>query len=180
MGTSKAALAIRGEPILQFILRRIDWPGPTLLVTAPGRENPPGAERFDREVHDPVADQGPLRGVLTALKSMETASAIVIAVDMPAVMRSDLEWLVDNFAARPQAAALMTRRDGQIEPLPCVMRESAIALVEEHLGTGRRSLNGLTSDSRVLTIDASARPGRAWLNVNTPDDWNRFLADLPD
>src|SRR5438552_17571218 len=68
MGKPKALLEINGRPILAYLLEQFAWPGPTLLVTAPGREKPPGHELFSREVVDPVAGEGPLRGILTALE----------------------------------------------------------------------------------------------------------------
>ena len=46
MGLPKAELAIQDKPLLTFLLDRLKWPGPTLLVTAPGREHPPGFEQI--------------------------------------------------------------------------------------------------------------------------------------
>src|SRR4051794_29668278 len=83
MGRAKGELRIAGEPILEYLLDRFDWPGPTMLVTAPGREHPTGWARFTREVTDPVSDQGPLRGILTALENATTEVVIVTPVDMP-------------------------------------------------------------------------------------------------
>jgi hypothetical protein len=54
-GCPKAEIRIEGRPILEHLLDAIRWPGPTMLVTAPGREHPPANERFDREVVDAVA-----------------------------------------------------------------------------------------------------------------------------
>src|SRR6195952_3674281 len=85
MGEPKAALRVGGKPILQYLIERFAWPGPTLLVTAPGRERPPGWERFDREVPDPVAGAGPLRGVMTALEAIKTPFVAVVTVDMPGI-----------------------------------------------------------------------------------------------
>jgi molybdopterin-guanine dinucleotide biosynthesis protein A len=180
MRQPKATLEVRGEPLLEFLLRQLDWPGPTLLVTAPGREHPPGADGFDREVSDAIAGQGPLRGMLTALQKIETNSVIAIGVDMPAIQRRDLEWFVGEFKARPEALGIMGRSAGTIEPLPCLLTSTAAELLEHHFATGRRSLRGLIDDARVLAIDADTLPSRVWLNVNTPEDWKRFLADLPD
>ena len=45
-----------------------------MLVTAPGFERPPGFERFGREVVDPIAGIGPLRGVLTAIEHRKPRS----------------------------------------------------------------------------------------------------------
>src|SRR5690348_14005110 len=85
MGGPKSALVVRGKPILGYLLDQLRWPGPTMLVTAPGCEQPLGANRFDREVRDPVAGLGPLRGVLTALQNASTDIVVVSTVDAPNV-----------------------------------------------------------------------------------------------
>ncbi|MDB5911273.1 MAG: hypothetical protein JWP34_5390, partial [Massilia sp.] len=66
MGKAKGLLRVGpepGQPILGYLLNRLAWRGPTMLVTAPGRDHPPGWEQFDRELIDPEAGGGPLRGV---------------------------------------------------------------------------------------------------------------------
>src|SRR4051794_29684613 len=72
MGGPKSNLTLHGRPILDYLLDRFSWPGPTLLITSPGREHPPGHTRFSAEAVDPVPDQGPLRGILTALQHATT------------------------------------------------------------------------------------------------------------
>jgi molybdopterin-guanine dinucleotide biosynthesis protein A len=62
MGKAKALLRIGNQPILTYLLERFAWRGPTMLVSSPGREHPPGAEEFDVEVVDPVEGMGPVRG----------------------------------------------------------------------------------------------------------------------
>src|SRR3954453_11465685 len=120
MGRPKAELLIHGKQILQHLLEQMAWDGPTLLVTAPGREHPPGWERFDREVVDPVAGLGPLRGVLTALEQAATAIIVLTTVDMPAIPISQLDLTIDHLRSHGDSLGVMTRRivegEQQIEP----------------------------------------------------------------
>src|SRR5262249_18304154 len=109
MGRGKGGLMIGEMPILQFLVDRLAWPGETLLVTAAGRERPPGSERFEREVTDAVAGEGPLRGVLTALDHIETEAAIVVTVDMPNVTREQLRWLQTQLTA--ESLGVMLQRN---------------------------------------------------------------------
>jgi molybdopterin-guanine dinucleotide biosynthesis protein A len=178
MGTPKSLLSVGETPILAFLMRRLAWRGPTLLVTSPGREKPPGAEQFEREACDAVADEGPLRGVYTALTHATTPLLVVVGVDMPAVTSDELAWFVKELVARPAAAGVMASRGGQIEPLPCALRPAmALGLVSDHLAAGRRSLHGLAKDGGEIKLaDAGALPERVWTNVNTPEEWERFLA----
>src|SRR5437879_5099730 len=98
MGRPKGLLKFGGRPILEFLLERWNWPGPTLLVTGPGKQHPPGFERFTREVIDAVGGQGPLRGVLTALEATTTDVVIVTTCDMPLVGIEQLRWFAAEIA----------------------------------------------------------------------------------
>ena len=111
MGLPKGTLRVHGRPILEYLLERLNWPGPKWLITAPGREHPPGCERFDREISDPVAGLGPLRGILTGLEELTRDWLLVATVDMPGIRREHLEWLVEQSRLRT-AAGFMCRRSG--------------------------------------------------------------------
>ncbi|MCA1481327.1 molybdenum cofactor guanylyltransferase, partial [Bradyrhizobium sp. NBAIM08] len=120
MGKPKGDLRVNGVPLAEHVWRRASWPGPTLLVTAPGREHPPGAGVFGREVTDPESRGGPLRGILTALENATTPLLLTAALDMPRMAKPQYDWLVEQLRVAPDAAGLLCRRGGEIEPLPCV------------------------------------------------------------
>ena len=175
MGSAKGELRLGGRPIVSVLLGRLNWPGPTLLVTAPGREHPTGWESFDREVADPSPGQGPVRGVLTALENAPSGIVVVAAVDMPLVSREQLEWVVGELRARPEAVGVMpVQRRGeltQVQPLPSAFRVEAAPLVRHLLAQNRRSLQGLLNDLSVVAVNAPAEWGEAvWTNLNTPAD----------
>src|SRR5271163_3705700 len=110
MGGPKGSLSLDSRPILERLLDRLAWPGPTLLVTAPGRNHPPGWRRFTNEATDPVAGEGPLRGILTALENASTNEVVVLPVDMPNITRAPLAWLAARLQENPAAAAVMAER----------------------------------------------------------------------
>ena len=183
MGVPKARLAVRGEPMLAYLLDRWRWPGPTVLVTAPGLERPPGAEAFAREVSDPVADEGPLRGVLTALEHAETPTLLVVTCDMPCVTGAQLRWLLDALRARPGVKGAMCRHASdagtQVEPFPCALSRDALPRVRDEYLRGGRSPMALSRLEGFVTPDAPTDwPAATWTNLNRPTDLARFLADL--
>jgi molybdopterin-guanine dinucleotide biosynthesis protein A len=185
MGRPKAWLELAGEPILRVILRQFAWRGPTLLVTAPGRERPPGAAGFDREVTDPVANVGPLRGVLTALEHCRTSFLVVVTVDMPAVRSEHLLWVAAALNARDGlAGVLLTQRgaDGpQVEPFPCAFRPAARDRVAAHLSEGRRAVHSLLSLARFAAVPApDGWDPRTWQNLNSPADLQSYLDSMRD
>ncbi|MEA2711239.1 MAG: molybdenum cofactor guanylyltransferase [Phycisphaerales bacterium] len=177
MGTPKGELRIGDEPILAYLLRTMDWRGSTMLVTAPGREHPPGWERFDREVVDPVGGQGPLRGVLTALENATTLIVAVTTVDMPNVRAADLQWLIARLADAPDAMGLMLRRGAEIEPFPGAYWTAAAGAIRAQLDTNRLSVRALADQTGFATLPAPRDwdEQEVWTNLNRPEDLAAFL-----
>ena len=179
MGKPKSLLTIADRPILPYLLDRFAWPGPTLLVTAPGNEHPPGHERFAREVTDPVPGEGPLRGLLTALEACDTPMLALTTVDMPLVSATHLHFLINSLDTISNCFGLMLRREvegkSQIEPFPSVYRAQAYNAVAENKTAGTRALHALIQQPGFSVSDAPRDwPPDTWLNLNHPQD----LADF--
>ncbi len=176
MGAPKGELRIAGEPILAYLLRRIAWDGRTMLVTAPGRERPAGHEGFDREVVDPVAGLGPLRGVLTALEHATTMTVAVTTVDMPAIGGEHLRWLVGQLDEGHEALGVMIRRGDQVEPFPSVFRVSAKEIIARELREDRRAVHALCRHPQFVVSGAPREwDQRVWTNLNRPEDVDAFV-----
>jgi molybdopterin-guanine dinucleotide biosynthesis protein A len=182
MGRSKALLTLGGRPILEALLDNYAWTGPTLLVTAPGRERPPGAEHFDREVVDSIADGGPMLGICTAMEHLRTELLVVATVDMPGVGRGQLEWLMRNL--EPGELGTMGSRiiegNVQIEPFPSIFRATAAEPLRAHFDSGRRSVHSILGDSRFVAKATPADwPATVWANLNYPADVEAFDKSPP-
>ena len=175
MGTNKAELEIGGRPILEFLLGKMNWAGPTMLVTSPGRERPRGSAKFDRELVDPVARIGPLRGVLTALENSATPLLLIVTVDMPGVGREQLDWLTNQPVNMGIVCCRLVDGAKQIEPFPLLLHTSARPTVIDQLNHQRRSVQSL---SKLPGFDVVEAPGdwdpAVWTNLNTPADWETF------
>jgi molybdopterin-guanine dinucleotide biosynthesis protein A len=180
MGMPKSHLTIAGRPILQWLAESLQWRGPSLLVTSPQYKNPPGADAFSREVTDPVAE-GPLRGVLTALEICQTSYLAIIPVDMLGLKAEHLEWLVRSLVDRAELLGLMPRRfvagQLQIEPLPLVCRRGARSAVAELWNSGNRAMRSLAEITEFGVIEVpSDWSEEIWTNLNTPEEYARFVA----
>jgi molybdopterin-guanine dinucleotide biosynthesis protein A len=181
MGMPKGQLCIGNQPILEYLLDRLNWPGPTMLVTAPGREHPPGATRFDREASDPVEGLGPLRGVLTALENATTSRLFVLTVDMPGIGRTQLEHFLRS-ADEAELGAMYERKapDSVIEPFPLLVRCEAQSVVRRRINAGQLSVARLRDEPGFTTVQASGEwDDRVWTNLNRPADLERFRPLAP-
>ena len=174
MGVPKASLRLRNRPILEYLLDRFGWPGPVWLITAPGREHPPGCALFDRELIDPVAGLGPLRGILTALDHADAGEVVIATVDMPEVTTASLQWFRDALHDRTEALAIVCRRqegaEERVEPFPIALRPAAAPIIRRRLETGRRSVRGLIEEPGFMALPCPDWPARMWLNLNEPAD----------
>jgi molybdopterin-guanine dinucleotide biosynthesis protein A len=173
MGSPKARLHIDGKSILRRLLDGLQWPGPTMVVSAPATANLLDAKLFDMHCTDPVDGLGPLRGVLTALENSTTPTVAAIAVDMPAINKEMLTCLVQSLQARPDCNGLMfcvPRREGQeIEPFPSVFRADAAKSIIDRFGSGNLSLHGLCDSASFLAVAAPADwSEELWTNLNDP------------
>jgi molybdopterin-guanine dinucleotide biosynthesis protein A len=183
MGFPKQNLKIADRPILEYLLDQWKWGGPTLVVTTPGREHPPGADRFTAEAVDSATNQGPLRGVLTALENATTAFVVVATVDMPGVAASNLKWLGDRLLARPDLHGLMLQREidgrNQIEPFPFACRRGAAPVIAAQMAEGQRSVHSLAKISRFAVESAPLDWSPAtWTNLNFPEEFHAFMQSL--
>jgi len=175
MGQPKGMLKVGDKPILEYLLTRFAWLGPTLLVTSPGREDPPAADAFDLEVADPVEGMGPMRGLLTTLENTSTPLVLVTSVDMPLVGGEQLVWLMKKIEEHPEAAVIMIEHNGRIEPFPAVFRQEAKQAIETELKTGKGSLQALAKSPGFIVLPAPPQwSDDIWTNLNEPADLAAF------
>lgn len=185
MGLPKSWIQFERKPVLEWLLERMQWTGPTMLVTAPAVAHPPGSELFHCEVVDPVDGLGPLRGVLTALEHLSTPMMTAITVDMPGVDSVALAWLSQVLAHRPNYNGVMccvkAGATSHIEPFPSAFRREAARSIQQRLESGRRSVWDLHTDGGFLVLEApSAWPADTWANLNTPSELDAFEIALSD
>ncbi len=181
MGTPKAWLELDQQPILQWLLARLKWAGPTMLVSAPSVIHPPGCGLFDREVTDPVDGSGPLQGIMTALTNLATPTAVAITVDMPGVTPSFLTWLARSLEAKPGCHGIMCsiveHDERHIQPFPSIFRLAARGDIAKRLERGQLSVQRLCMEPGFAVIEPPADlPPEVWINLNSPVDLAEFNA----
>lgn len=174
MGGPKHALRINGTPILRFILERLCWQGPTMLVVQANGGRVDGQERVNQVVADSVGGEGPLRGILTALECCRTERLIVVPIDMPGLSAVHLSWLLER-GVETGATRLLLRRavNGRpfIEPFPAFFRTGGAGEIRGFLAAGGRALRELAGLPGTHVVDAPTWwETQTWVNLNTPVD----------
>jgi molybdopterin-guanine dinucleotide biosynthesis protein A len=170
MGTAKHRLRIDGVPILDRIAAALERHVESIVLLGSGAL-PSGWEAATR-LPDAVGADGPVAGVLAALRWAPRASWVITACDQPWVEPSAIGWLLDQRA--PGCAAVLPRKgDERLEPLLAVYEPGALPALERMVRSGESRLHRLADHAPVATPRLPRELISSWADVDVP-------ADLPD
>jgi molybdopterin-guanine dinucleotide biosynthesis protein A len=176
MGRDKASLPWGRGTLLDHALDRLRAVASRVHVLCG-----PEPRYLDRGVPillDARVETGPLAGLETALDSLaEGEIAVLLAADLPLVRVSLLEEIVRRSGSRDVVVPVGS--DGP-QPLAAAYAASALPAVRRALEAGERRMTSFWDGVRVERIEGAdlARfcdPAHAFLNVNTPEDYERVL-----
>jgi molybdenum cofactor guanylyltransferase len=173
-GRDKLAEPVAGRALLDRSIDALRSAAEEIVVvTAPGhpRRVPDGAI----EVHDSVAFEGPLVGLLTGLRHATRPEVLAAGGDMPAMVGAVLEAMLARLAD-PSIEAVILEHEGRGRPLPSAMRLGPTLVAAERLvAGGERRLRALYDELATLVIDESTwrtldPEGQTLRDIDTPAD----------
>lgn len=177
MGTDKAALLHPdGRPLARRTHDLLAEAGCEIIVLSlrHDQEIPPGFSMEPVIKRDPEGgSEGPLAGMLAAMRAAPDADWLVLACDLP---RLDVETLRHLIRSRESDEIFLSYRsefDGLPEPLCAFYAADALPILEQCQSDGIRCPRKvlIRNDCRLLD---PVTP-RALDNANTPDDWQSAL-----
>lgn len=174
MGTDKAALLHPdGRPLARRTLDLLSRVcARTVVSLRHDQELPPRIEESPQVsiVRDPEGgSEGPLAGILAALRSAPEADWLVLACDLP---RLDVDTLEHLVASRNPDEVFLSYRsefDGLPEPLCAYYAAAALPILEQAQANGIRCPRKVLIQHNCRLLDPVTP--RALDNANTPDDW---------
>ncbi|HMB52156.1 MAG TPA: molybdenum cofactor guanylyltransferase [Thermoanaerobaculia bacterium] len=154
-------LAERGAVVLAMAVDRLvllgDGPVPNSLSALP-------------RIADADDCEGPLAGLLAALRSKPEAAWLVCTCDLPRITPEAVHWLLGE--RRPDRAAVLPRAtpDGPPEPLFALYEPAALELVEQLAADGPPAPRRLADQPGVAVVDVPAPLAPCWRDVDTPSE----------
>ncbi|NIA06159.1 MAG: NTP transferase domain-containing protein [Actinobacteria bacterium] len=126
-------------------------------------------------LYDAPKIDGPMAGVLSAMRWARRASWLVTACDLPGLSVEALRWLLTT--RRPGIWATLPKLQNKVnaEPLLAHYDFRSRTLLEELARQRKFSLNLLAAGSKVLSTAPPAELSPAWLNINTPQQLQSYL-----
>ena len=176
MGRPKAWLEFAGRPLLAHLVERMLGVFPeAVVVVAPGQEVP---ETPARVVFDEQPGEGPVAGMVVGLRELSRPLAFITSCDVP-FLNPEVALYLARAAANYDVAAPVW--EGRLHPLQAVYRVSLQPLLARQLAEGRRRPVDLYDQVRTLlvkeeTLRSIDPEGRSFMNMNTPEDYERARA----
>ncbi|MFW5771886.1 MAG: molybdenum cofactor guanylyltransferase [Phototrophicaceae bacterium] len=170
MGTDKALLPVKGQPLIERVAARCQTLDLPLIVIANQVERFAG---LGLPVYpDVIPGKGSMGGIYTALVHSETPHTLCVACDMPFVSPALMARLIE---LAPGYDVVIPEIDGRMQALHAVYGQGCRQTFYEHIQTDRLKIIGAFDGLAVHVPDAAELraldpDGRAFLNINTPDD----------
>jgi FdhD protein len=174
MGVDKTLLSVDGETLLARVVDAVSAVcAHTVVVTNRAEQIAEAGLPANTEVLlDEVPFQGPLGGLVTALKDAPDDWVLAVAADIPWLEPDVIRALWD---ARDGAQVVVPVTEKGIEPLLALYHRDCLPSARRVLESGRRRLVAMFPDLTVVELPLeslrAADPGlRSLVNVNTPED----------
>ena len=168
MGEDKVLITLHGKRLIDYAYDALE-PISTRVVAATRGRWVPGL--YTEEIED-AEGEGPLAGIVGALRAATTPLIAVVAADMPFASTDVLRRLIDAWDGEPAVVPIAA---GMLQPLHAIYATAATDRFAQALHDGERSprravekLGGAVVDAGVY--DPGGTAGEFWRSVNAPEE----------
>ncbi|WP_366924144.1 molybdenum cofactor guanylyltransferase [Metallumcola ferriviriculae] len=183
MGSSKALLNIGGKTVVQRVIEVLQTIFPQIIIVANDEET--YRHLGYPIVGDIISGYGPLGGLHAGLTASSSEVNFLVACDMPLLQPALIRFMISQ---TKDYDAVLPKSGPYLEPLHAVYKRSCLPAVEKVMAAGRKKVTSFFDDISINYLEeeelvAYGQPKRAFLNVNTPEDWltvRKLLQDLEE
>jgi len=167
-GEDKGLIRFKGRPLASYALEALDSVAAHILINA--NRNRDAYARFGYPVISDQTDtfDGPLAGLLSAMRAAETPYVLTVPCDSPLVTGRLLERLCR--VMQETGAELCAAHDGErLHPVFLLAERRLADSLERYLAGGQRKIDLWLEQHRLALVDFSDHP-ELFANVNTPGE----------
>lgn len=124
---------------------------------------------------DIPAVQGPLTGILSAMRWQPEVSWLLLACDMPHISDQAVRWLLASTTLGGWASLPTITGGKTVEPLFARYEPQSRAYFEELCATGERRIGRVAAFAKTRVLPVPAELQGAWSNINTPQELQAVL-----
>ncbi len=175
MGQDKALLGLKDRTLLVRALALGNSVSQSVWIVGSAAKY----AAFGPIVEDIYPERGPLAGIHAALVQTCTDLNVIVAVDLPFLTSSFLNYLISR-ARESIALVTVAKAGGHWQPLCAVYHRSFAQVAERSLRAGRNKIDPLFTEvkTEIIEPDELARNGfseQLFRNVNTRQDWDEAM-----
>lgn len=177
MGQDKGLMPFGEITLVEYIYQQISTLGEGVFIVSNNQEE---YQKFNLPVFSDVhKDIGALGGIHTILSHMKSEYCLVLACDMPFVNLELVSFMLSE-AANHDVVVPRLGRDDFLEPFKAVYSKKCLSAVEAAIEDGRRRVISFFANVRVRVVRPSEVKRfdpeyKSFINVNTPDEYERAL-----
>ena len=171
-GEDKGLVVYRGRPLVAYALDALSLIAGTILINA--NRNQEEYARFGYPVIEDLTDSfdGPLAGLLSAMRSAQTEYVLTVPCDCPQVNGALLGRLYTSLL--DEDAELCAAHDGdRLHPVFLIAKCSLASDLADYLASGERKVETWLRSHQLALADYSDHP-EMFVNINTREELQRF------
>ena len=173
MGSPKALLRLRGQPLLYHIARAGEGFAERLLsVNDDAIPTPEGYLR----VGDIYKECGPMGGLHASLSAAQSDALVVAPCDAPYFSPEAAMFLAGEFS-EDLDAVILEDENGRTHPMMGVYSKSCLPALTAHLEEKRFKLMMMLSGLRVKRVRLPQHMAQVAQNLNTPEDYQALVRE---
>ncbi len=175
-GQDKGLVMLDGKPMVEIIIDVFKPQTAKLLINA-NRNH----DRYSQYGFELVADElsgycGPLAGMASALKSINTDYMVTAPCDSPFIPLDLVQRLAD--ALENKSTEISVAHDGErIQPVFCMLKKTLLQSLTDYLAAGERKIDRWFKQHDFAIADFSDKP-ETFDNINTQEDVDSALSKL--
>lgn len=164
----KGLIQLNRRPMIHYALAALEPTVENIIINA--NRNQDAYARFGYPVVSDLSDSfdGPLAGILSALKTIDTEYLLSIPCDCPLIKPEVLKKMIRTIRSS-QAEVCVATEGKRMHPVFLVLQASLAESLENYLASGQRKIDSWLFQKRLEKIDFSAHP-ETFQNINTPEE----------
>lgn len=184
MGQDKGSMTIQGSPMILHLLSRLNNEIDEVVIVLNDEKRISKYRKIiDKNqftykikfVEDIIKNKGPLSGIMTGLKNINSDYALVLPCDSPRVSKNLVNYLFSQIEEEYQGIVPYHSEDNKIktsEPLHSIYKKTNIELMKKQLDKNVLNIKGLIEkiNCKFIAIDNENLIKKDFENLNTPND----------
>lgn len=170
MGSEKALLKYHGETQVSYLFKILSDLCTTVVTSCRPEQELPSDLNL---LHDSVPGEGPMIGIMSAMRAFPQQAILAVAIDMPETGIKVLQQLLNKGSSEKLATCFINPETSRPEPLPVLLEANSHEFLSRHYNSGDYSLRNFLEThaaQRILPdIPENLR------NLNTPAERMDYL-----